>query len=251
MSLEGKVALVTGGSRGIGRAIAVALAQAGADVAVNYVRSAEGAEKTAELVRAAGRRAITIQADVARRAQAEAAVARVVAEFGHLDVLVSNAGTLTRTAFLDLTDEEWQKVIGTNLTGPFVMGQVVARQMVKQGNGGKIINVTSEVAERALPELSHYCASKGGLRQLTRTMAIELAPCGINVNAVAPGTTETDINRARMSIPEERAKRLARVPIGRLNQAEDVAAAAVFLAGPGSDTMVGATIAVDGGSTIT
>jgi NAD(P)-dependent dehydrogenase (short-subunit alcohol dehydrogenase family) len=122
--------------------------------------------------------------------------------------------------------------------------------MVKQG-GGKIINVTSEVAERALPNLSHYCASKGGLRQLTKAMAIELAPYGISVNAVAPGTTETDINRDRLALPEERKLRLTRVPIGRFNQPENVAAAVAFLASSGSDTMVGATVAVDGGSTVT
>ncbi|MHB1160347.1 MAG: SDR family NAD(P)-dependent oxidoreductase [Chloroflexota bacterium] len=251
MKLNGKVALVTGASRGIGRAIAVALAREGADVAANFVRDAAGAEATAEAIRAIGRRAVAIQADVAQRAQAEAMLARVVEEFGDVDILVCNAGVLSRFPFLELADEEWERVIGTNLKGPFVVGQVVARQMVKQGRGGKIINVTSEAAERALPNLSHYCASKGGLRQLTRAMGLELAPYGINVNAVAPGTTETDINRDRLALPEDRKWRLSSIPVGRFNQPEDVAAAVVFLASPGSETIVGATIAVDGGSTIT
>jgi NAD(P)-dependent dehydrogenase (short-subunit alcohol dehydrogenase family) len=250
LQLLGKTALVTGASRGIGRAIAVALAKDGADVAVNYVRDAGGAEETAAAVEAAGRRSLLVQADVTRRQQVEAMVARVLQHFGRIDILVCNAGVLTRTPFLELTDEQWEKVVSTNLTGPFLVGQAAARQMVKQG-GGKIINVTSEVAERALPNLSHYCASKGGLRQLTKAMAIELAPYGISVNAVAPGTTETDINRDRLALPEERKLRLTRVPIGRFNQPENVAAAVVFLASSGSDTMVGATVAVDGGSTVT
>jgi NAD(P)-dependent dehydrogenase (short-subunit alcohol dehydrogenase family) len=219
-------------------------------VAVNYVRDAVGAGETAAAVEAAGRRSLLAQADVTQRQQVEAMVARVLQHFGRIDILVCNAGVLTRTPFLELTDEQWERVVSTNLTGPFLVGQTVAKQMVKQG-GGKIINVTSEVAERALPNLSHYGASKGGLRQLTKTMAIELAPYGISVNAVAPGTTETDINRDRLALPEERKRRLTRVPIGRFNQPENVAAAVVFLASSGSDTMVGATVAVDGGSTVT
>jgi len=250
LQLANKIAVVTGASRGIGRAIAVALAKDGADVAVNYVRDAIGAKETATAVEAAGRHSLLVQADVGRREQVEAMVARVLQHFGRIDILVCNAGVLTRTPFLELTDEQWEKVVTTNLTGPFLVGQAVARQMVKQG-GGKIINVSSEVATRALPNLSHYCASKGGLRQLTKAMAIELAPYGINVNAVAPGTTETDINRDRLAVPEERKIRLTRVPIGRFNQPEDVAAAVVFLASSGSDAMVGATVAIDGGSTVT
>jgi NAD(P)-dependent dehydrogenase (short-subunit alcohol dehydrogenase family) len=250
LRLADKVALVTGASRGIGRAIAVALAKAGADVAVNYVRNAVAAEETAAAVEGAGRRSLLVQADVTRRQQVEAMVARVLQHFGRIDILVCNAGVLTRTPFLELTDEEWERVLNTNLTGPFFVGQTVAKQMVKQG-GGKIINVTSEVAERVQPTRSHYCASKGGLRQLTKAMAIELAPYGINVNAVAPGTTVTDINRDSLGLPEERKQRLTRVPIGRFNQPENVATAVVFLASSESDTMVGATVAVDGGSTVT
>ncbi len=250
MRLEGKVALVTGASRGIGRASALALAREGAAVAVNYVRDAAGAADTAARVRALGRQALVVRADVTQRAQVEAMVAEIVAALGHLDILVCNAGVLTRTPFLELSDAEWRRVIDTNLTGPFVVGQIVARQMVKQGGGGKIVNVTSEVAERALAGLSHYCASKGGLRQLTRTMGVELAPYGINVNAVAPGLTETDINRERLAQPEFLQPRLARIPLGRVNQPEDIAGAVVFLASAAADKLVGATIAVDGGSTI-
>jgi len=250
LQLADKIAVVTGASRGIGRSIAVALAKEGADVAVHYVRNAICAKETAASVEAVGRRSFLVQADVGRREQVEAMVARVLQHFGRIDILVCNAGVLTRTPFLELADEQWEKVVSTNLTGPFLVGQAVARQMVKQG-GGKIINVTSEVATRALPNLSHYCASKGGLCQLTKAMAIELAPYGINVNAVAPGTTETDINRDRLAVPEERKIRLTRVPIGRFNRPDDVAAAVVFLASSGSDTMVGATVAVDGGSTVT
>lgn len=250
MFLEGKIALVTGASRSIGRAVALALAREGADVAINYARSAEGAEETARMVRDLSRRALVVQADVANRAQVEAMVNRVVEAFGRLDILVANAGVLTRTPFLELTDEEWERVIGTNLTGCFRVGQAAARQMVRQGTGGKIVNITSEVSERVLPNLSHYAASKGGQRQLTRAMAIELAPYGINVNAVAPGTTVTDINRARLSDPEARADRLRGIPLGRFNEADDVVGAVLFLCSPSADTVVGATIHVDGGSTI-
>jgi glucose 1-dehydrogenase len=250
LQLQDKVALVTGASRGIGRAIAVALAKEGADVAVNFVSDSAGAERTALAVKEAGRRSAVVQADVTQRQQVEAMVTQVLQHFGRIDILVCNAGVLTRTPFLEVTDEQWEKVLRTNLTGPFVVGQTVARHMAQRGSG-KIVNVTSEVAERALPTLSHYCASKGGLRQLTKAMAIELAPYGINVNAVAPGATETDINRERLAIPEERKRRLTRVPVGRFNQPEDVARAVVFLASSGSDTMVGATVAVDGGSTAT
>jgi glucose 1-dehydrogenase len=250
LGLLGKVALVTGASRGIGRAIAVALARDGADVALNYVRDAAGAQETASAVKDVGRQCMLVQADVTQRPQVQAMVDLVQQHFRRLDILVCNAGVLTRTPFLDLSDAEWDKVIQTNLTGPFLVGQTVARHMAKHG-GGKIINVTSEVAERALPNLSHYCASKGGLRQLTKAMAVELAPYGINVNAVAPGTTETDINRDRLAVPDERKQRLTRVPIGRFNQPENVAEAVAFLASSGSDTMVGATVAVDGGSIVT
>lgn len=249
MILVGKMALVTGASRGIGRAVAAGLAREGADVAVAYVRDQAGAETTAEAVRAAGRRALVVQADVAVRAQVESMVEKVLAEFGRIDILVANAGMLTRTPFLELTDDEWQRVIGTNLTGPFIVGQLVARQMVKQG-GGKIVNVSSEVSERVLLNLAHYSASKGGLRQLTRSMALELAPHGINVNAVAPGTTVTDINRDRLNDPAARADRLRGVPLGRFNEPEDLVGAVVYLCSPAADAVVGATIHVDGGSTI-
>jgi NAD(P)-dependent dehydrogenase (short-subunit alcohol dehydrogenase family) len=248
--LEGKIALVTGASRGIGRAVAVGLAREGADVAINFVRGAEDAEQTAAQVRELGRRALVVQADVAQRDQVEAMVDQVVAAFGRIDILVANAGIVTRTPFLELTDEEWGRVIGTNLTGPFLLGQAVARQMVKRGGGGKIVNVTSEVAERSLRDLTHYSTSKGGLRQLTRGMAMELAPYGINVNAVAPGTTVTDINRARLSDPAVAADRLKGIPLGRFNEAEDVVGAVLYLCSPAANTVVGATIHVDGGSTI-
>ncbi len=250
MDLHGKVALVTGASRSIGRAVALGLARAGADVAVNYNRGQIGAEETAAAIRELGRKAVVVQADVSQRGPVENMVKCVVDEFGKLDILVANSGMLTRTPFLELTEDQWSWVIGTNLTGAFHCCQVAARQMVKQGPGGKIVTITSEVAERVLPDLAHYCASKGGLKQLTRAMALELAPYGINVNAVAPGSTLTDINRERLSDPAMRADRLKTIPLGRFNEAEDLVGAVLFLCSPAADCAVGATINIDGGSTI-
>ena len=249
MRLANKVALVTGGGRGIGHAIALGLAREGADVAVNYVRHAEAAAATVAQIRELGRRGLAVQADTGVRAEVERMVAEVIDAFGRIDILVNNAGVGGFVPFLEVTEADLDKVINTNLKGVFFVGQAVARHMVQQGRG-KIINITSEAQQKALPLLTHYCASKAGAYMLSRGMALELAPYKINVNMIAPGPTRTDMNRERLQDPAEVEKRVRRIPLGRMGEPEDLVGAAVFLASDEANHVTGAVIAVDGGAVI-
>jgi NAD(P)-dependent dehydrogenase (short-subunit alcohol dehydrogenase family) len=247
--LEGRVALITGGGRGIGRAIARGYAREGADVAIVYVRHPEAAEAVVDELRALGRRSAAYPADTADAQAVRAVVDRVVEDFGRVDVLVNNAGVLVRSPFLEMAPEDLDRVVAVNLRGPFHCAQAVARHMVRQG-GGVIINITSEAARRTLPDLSAYGATKAGVVHLTRCMAVELAPYGIRVNSIAPGMTETDINRERLKDPAFRESRLQRIPLRRIADPEDLVEVAILLASDGSRMMTGADVAVDGGSTI-
>ncbi|HXG04401.1 MAG TPA: 3-oxoacyl-ACP reductase family protein [Candidatus Binatia bacterium] len=249
MRLGGQVALVTGGSRGIGRAIALGLAREGADVAVNFVARADAAERTAEEIRALGRRALAVRADTADRRQVEAMVAEVGARLGPVDVLVNNAGVQRRVPFLDLEEGDWDWMLSVDLKGYFLVGQAVARTMRPRGRGS-IVNVSSEAASLPAPRMTAYCVAKAGVAMLTRCMALELAPWGIRVNALAPGLTLTDLNRADLQDEAFLKARLARIPLGRVLAPEDLVAAAVFLASPDSAMMTGATVQVDGGRSV-
>lgn len=249
MRLQGKVALVTGGSRSMGREIALGFAREGADVAVNYAREAEAANEVVKEVEALGRRAIAVQADVASAAQVQAMVERVVAEFGRIDILVNNAGIINRGSFLELTEEQWDRVHSVDLKGVFLVGQAVARQMVAQGTGGAIVNTSSLAAHIAQPMASHYCAAKAGVRQLSRGMAIELAEHGIRVNTVEPGVIVTDLNRARYVNSDDRAAREKMIPLKRLGEARDVVGAVIYLASDEAAYTTGTGILVDGGET--
>jgi NAD(P)-dependent dehydrogenase (short-subunit alcohol dehydrogenase family) len=249
MRLEGKVALVTGGSRSIGRAVALAFAREGADVAVNYARDAAAAAEVVNEIKALGRRGLAVQADVANGTQVQAMVQQVVSELGRIDILFNNAGMINRGSFLDLTEEQWDRVHSVDLRGVFLVGQAVARQMVAQGTGGAIVNTASIASHIAQSLHAHYCAAKGGVRQLTRGMAIELAPFGIRVNAVEPGVILTDMNRARFENPTERAAREEKVPMKRLGKPEDIAGAVVYLASDEAAFTTGTGILVDGGET--
>lgn len=249
MRLEGKVALVTGGGRSIGRAIAVGFGREGARVAVNYRGDAAAAEAVVQAIREAGGEAISVQADVREREQVERMVAAVVEHFGRIDILVNNAGILKRTPLLDITEEEWDDVLATDLKGYFLCGQAAARRMVEQGSG-TIVNISSANQLVGSMNLAHYCSAKGGVASLTRNLALELAPHGIRANAIAPGLIETDLNRADLADPDFRQQRLSMIPLRRIGTPEDIVGAAIFLASDESRLATGSTIFLDGGQTV-
>lgn len=244
--VEGKVALIAGAGGGIGGAGAGALGREGAAVLCADIDPA-AAEARAAQVRAAGGRATGLALDVRDRAAVDAAIAATVREFGKLDILVDCAGVSQTAGFLDLDAGEWDRIIGVNLTGMFHLGQAAARQMVRQGEGGSIVNITSQLAEVARPERAAYVASKGGGRSLTHAMALELAPHSIRVNAIAPGPTLTGLTRASYADPERRRATIAQIPLGRLGEPEDMVGAILFLASDESRWVTGSTVTVDGG----
>ena len=251
MQLEGKRALVTGaGSRGIGRAIAEALAGAGADVAVHYYGDGALATDLVDRIRASGRAAVALPADLAEPESARALVRSAIERLGGLDILVTCAAVLSRVPFLELTDAEWDRVHAVNLRGYFVTAQEAARRMVARGAGGRIIMVSSTNQAAVTRGLAHYAAAKGGVMQLARTMALELAATGITVNLIAPGTIETDLNREFLAEAANRRAKLGLIPMDRVGRPEDVAGAAVFLASDAAAYVTGATIVVDGGLTL-
>jgi len=249
MRLRDKVALVTGASSGIGKAIATRFAAEGAHVVVNYLSGGRRAEEAQTVAAACGSTAIAVAGDVTTRGEVERMVAQTVARFGRLDIAVNNAGIEIRKPFLEATDDEWNRVIAVNLFGVFLVSQVAARQMVKQGQGGKIINISSVHEDIPFPQYTAYCASKGGVRMMMRNLAIELAPSHINVNNIAPGAIATPINQAVLDDPHAKANALSEIPWGRFGQPEEVAAVAVFLASQESEYVTGSTYYVDGGLT--
>lgn len=248
--LQDKIVLVTGGSRGIGRGIVETVAAEGAHVAVNYARSEEQANAVADAVRALDRRALAVQADVADRAQVEAMVATVTAGLGPIDVLVNNAGIESIVPFLELDDEEWARVTATNLKGPWTCGQVVAREMVRQGRGGAIVNIGSIQAGMVFPGRTHYAPTKRGLEALTTNMAVELAPHGIRVNCLHPGLFDTDMTSWVMDDPEILPRVLERIPLGRAAQPSEMGPAVVFMASDDASYVTGQSLYVDGGMLI-
>ena len=245
-----KTALVTGaGSDGIGAAVVRALAADGWDVAIHHLSQDEKAGALAEAVRGMGRRAATLSADLADPAAARAAVREAEAALGPLGALVACAGTLARVPFLEITDAEWDRVHNVNLRGTFAVAQEAARAMVARG-AGRIVFISSVNQDHASPNLAHYVASKGGVRMLARAMALELAPAGVTVNLVAPGTVETDINRKALAEPDFRAAKEALIPMRRIASPDEIAGAVVYLAGPSAGYVTGTTITVDGGLTL-
>jgi glucose 1-dehydrogenase len=251
MRLPGRRALVTGGSRSIGRGLALGLAREGADVVVNYRSDREAAERTAGEVRALGRRAAVVQGDTSVRAEVERLLESAVGALGGLDLLVNNAGVLRRTPFLEIPESEWDEILDTNLKGYFLVGQAVARHMVDRQVAGAIVNVSSAGQLVAAPNLTHYCAAKAGVEMLTKQMALELAPYRIRVNAVCPGLIETDLNRKDIADPAFRERRLARIPLREIGTPDDVVGAVVYLASSEEARLVtGASLFIDAGQTI-
>ncbi|MGH2558933.1 MAG: SDR family NAD(P)-dependent oxidoreductase [Thermomicrobiales bacterium] len=243
---EGKVAIVTGGTRGIGRGIALELAGEGAAVVVNHVRAKERANDVVEAITKAGGAAVAVRADVGRRDEAEALVAAAVDRFGRLDVLVNNAGICPFRPFWEITDEVWEETMRTNLYGAFVTSQAAARVMRDQG-GGAIVHVSSVSSYIGGPEQVHYCATKGGINAMTAAMAVALGEHHIRVNAVLPGGVPTDINRHHW---EDRPWTNPGLPINRPGQPWDIARAVCYLASDDAAWLTGVLLPVDGGLTV-
>jgi glucose 1-dehydrogenase len=245
--LSGKVAAVTGGDQGIGRAIAERLASEGADVAICYRKNKEGADEVVNRITAAGRRAAAFQADVGKVAEGQRFIDETVAALGKIDILVNNAGLEKGADFWDVTEADFDAVLNVNLKGMFFVTQAAVRQLRKSGRPGKIINISSVHEELPFPHFASYCASKGGIKMLTRNLAIELAPNKITINSIAPGAIETPINTKLLHDPVKLKNLLENIPLGRLGKPEDVAGLAAFLASDDSDYITGSTFFVDGG----
>lgn len=249
MQLQGKRALVTGSSGGIGQAIAVAFGREGADVAVHYHKDAAEAKEVVEELQRLGRRVVALQADAAAVAEMQRLAAQTVQALGGLDILVNSAGIEIRQPFLEVTEEHYDLVLDINLKGAYFCAQAAARQMVQQGTGGRIINISSIHEDVAFLNYSSYCLSKGGMRMFARTVCQELAPHRITINNIAPGAIATPINVRTLQDPTLLHELTSVIPLGRLGTPEEVAAVAVFLASDAASYVTGCTYYVDGGMT--
>jgi glucose 1-dehydrogenase len=247
MSLKGKVAIVTGGNSGIGKAIALGLAKVGASIVIDYVADADATNALELEIVALGDKAIGVDADVSRIDELQKLVDSAVAAFGRVDVMVNNAGVETRTSVLDTTELQYDKVLSINLKSAFFGTQIAAKQMIKQGGGGRIINITSVHEDWPMPGNTAYCLAKGGMRMLTRTAGVELAPHGILVVGVGPGAVATPINLSTMKDPALLAKLDAAIPLGRMAQPEEIANVVTFLASDAASYLTATTIFADGG----
>ena len=245
--LAGKVACVTGSGQGIGQAIAIRLAQEGADVIVDDRIIAESAQHTVDEIRKLGRRAVAVQGDLSNPADDRRVIAEGVAQLGKIDILVNNAGVEKHADFWEVTEQEFDFVLGINLRGTFFITQDFVNHLRETKRPGRIINISSVHEELPFPHFSTYCASKGALKMLCRDLAIELAPLGITVNNIAPGAIETPINKTLLNSPDLLKLLLSKIPLGRLGTPNDVAGLAAFLASDDAAYITGSTFFVDGG----
>nr|VFK21999.1 MAG: glucose 1-dehydrogenase [Candidatus Kentron sp. MB] len=249
MLLQGKVALITGGNSGIGKAIAYEFADGGAQVAINYIENQEKARSITDHIRNlrySGQEAECFHANISRKDDLESMIEAIKEIFGKIDILVNNAGIQTEKPFIDLTEPEIDAVFSVNMKGTFLCSQLVAKDMIQNG-GGKIINISSIHQDRPRPCIAHYAMSKGGVNMLTKVMALELAQYNINVNAIAPGAIETPMNDNALSHPEIKDKIIEKIPLGKFGKASEVAKLALFLASQNANYMTGSTYYIDGG----
>lgn len=247
MNLKGKVALVTGGNSGIGASIVLELAKQGANIAIDYISHPEATDSLALKIRALGDQALGVQADVSKVADLQKLVTATVAQFGRLDIMINNAGVETRTSILDTTEAQYEKVLEINLKSAFFGTQIAAKQMIQQGDGGRIINITSVHEDWPMPGNIAYCLSKGGMRMLTRTAGVELAKHGILVVGIGPGAVATPINLTTMNDPKLMQKLNAAIPLGRMAKPEEIASVVAFLASDAASYMTATSLFVDGG----
>ncbi|MCX7594819.1 MAG: glucose 1-dehydrogenase, partial [Fischerella sp.] len=246
MKLEGKVALVTGSSQGIGQAIAVRLAQEGADIAINYRSHPEGAKETLSKVEATGRSGYIIQADMGSVSEVRRLISSSIEHFGKLDILVNNSGIEKHASFWEVTEADYDSVLNVNLKGVFFATQAIVHHLMKTKRPGKVINISSVHEELPFPHFTSYCISKGGVKMMMRNLAVELGSFGITINNVAPGAIETPINKRLLNDPGKLDALLNNIPLGRLGKPEDVASLVAFLASPDADYVTGTTLFVDG-----
>lgn len=247
MSLKGKVAIVTGGNSGIGLSIVLELAKHGANLVIDYVAHPEATAALDKQVAALGDKVIGVEADVSKITELQRLIDAAIKKFGRLDIMVNNAGIETRTSVLDTTEEQYEKVLAINLKSAFFGTQLAAKQMIKQGGGGRIINITSVHEDWPMPGNTPYSLSKGGMRMLTRTAGVELAPHNILVVGVGPGAVATPINVSTMSDPALMKKLNAAIPLGRMAQPQEIGSVVAFLAGDGAGYITATTIFADGG----
>jgi glucose 1-dehydrogenase len=249
MKLTGKKALVTGSNQGIGQAIALRLAEEGADLIIDYVTHPETAEETVQMIRKLGRRAVAVQGDISKVADTQRMIAESVQALGGLDILVNNAGVERHASFWEVTEADYDLVLNINLKGAFFTTQAFVRHRMEVKQPGKVINLSSVHEDLPFPHFTSYCASKGGMKMVMRNLSIELAPYGITINNIAPGAIETPINTALLHDAAKLKALLENIPLARLGKTSDVAGVAAFLASADADYITGTTIVVDGGLT--
>jgi glucose 1-dehydrogenase len=247
MSLKGKVAIVTGGNSGIGASIVLELAKQGANIVIDYLFNPATTDELEKKVIALGDQAIGVKADVSKISDLQNLIDSAVQKFGHVDIMVNNAGVETRTSVLDTTEAQYDKVLNVNLKSAFFGTQIAAKQMIKQGKGGRIINISSVHEDWPMPNNTAYCLSKGGMRMLTRTAGLELAKYNILIVGVGPGAVATPINLSTMKDSALMHKLDAAIPLGRMATPDEIAKAVAFLSGDDASYITATTLFVDGG----